>query len=502
MAESADFHFRSDLVAKARAKRAQVLAGARERCEEFVEYAIRHEQDGTRLTNEPFHVEWQQEARAHEKLVLFAPVEHAKTTHLGVAKPLHALGQNHDLRIGIISNSEKMAQKNLRAIRQHIAENPRVREVFPTLKPSSRPGDPWHNSAITVDRTSISKDPSIQVFGAYGAVVGSRLDLIVIDDILDFDNTRTPEQRDKLIHWFETTVFTRMTPGARLLVIGTPWHPEDLMHVLASRPGFAVKRYSAVHNPDDPPKAWRPIWPTEWPLKRLLDRYENTREVTFLRKYLCRVRIDSAGRFRASWVHRMVQLGKGRTFSHQAPRAQGGESRLPCFTGVDLGVGKKLTDARTVIHTNAIDERGRKVVVNIQSGHWTAPEIIDRLHRNYLAYGSVIYVENNAAQQFLVQIAQQLFPVQGVHTGNNKHHEEYGVEALAVQIRNGWWVMPSGSAGDLNGVPDEGRSLISEMLHYSPEAHTGDRLMAAWICSEASRKFGMPRAQRAQMQER
>lgn len=490
-------------VRRIRARRENRLRRARTYAEDFVEYAFRNEQDGTKLKNAPFHIEWQQAARENAKLVLFAPVEHAKTQHLGIGKPLHLLGQDPNRTIAIISNTENQAKKSLKSIRQHIAENPLVKEVFPDLKPSERPGDPWSDAQITVERTLIRKDPSVQAVGMdTGRIVGSRLDVIILDDVLDRENTNTEEQRKKMLELFETQIYTRLNPGGTILVIGTPWHQDDLMHVLAQRPGFHVKRYSAVENPDDPPNSWMPVWKEQWPLERLLDRYQNTTERVFLRKYLCRVRVDSAGRFRAMWIERMVRLGKGRTFTQLPPKAQGGEKYLPCFTGCDLGVGKKDSNAQTSIFTAAIDERGRRIIVNIEAGRWTAPEIIERLYRAYLSYDSIVHVENNAAQDFLVQIAQQRFPVKGVHTGRNKYHEEYGVEGLAVQIRNGWWIMPSGSVGTVDGVPDEGRSLINEMLHFDPEEHTGDRLMSMWIASEAARMFGMPRTRHAGMQNR
>ena len=57
--------------------------------------------------------------------------------------------------------------------------------------------------------------------------------------------------------------------------------------------------------------------------------------------------MDSTSRFRQEWLDTMVRLGKGHTFSAEAPMAQGGIRRLPCFTGVDLGVGQKKENALT-----------------------------------------------------------------------------------------------------------------------------------------------------------
>lgn len=492
---------RATSLKKAAAKRAAMINEAREKCECFVEYAFRHERDGRKLKNADFHVEWHEELRENDRVVLQAPVEHAKTQHIGIGKPLHLLGEDPNRRIALIQNTEAMAGKSLRAIRQHIEDNPRVRDVFPHLRRSPDPADPWHTSAITVDRSTISKDPSIQACGVYGPLVGSRLDVIIMDDVLDFENTRTHEQRQKLIEWFETTVLTRATADCKIYVVGTPWHPEDLLHVLSDRPGFMARQYSAALNPDAPPDKWKTLWKEEWPHSRLMDRFNNTSEAVFLRKYLCRTRVDSSGRFRADWLDRMVMAGKGRVMSTTAPLAQGGVRRFPCFTGVDLGVGDGLDNALTVIFTIAIDDRGRRLICEVKSGRWTAPEIIDRLVDAHQRFGSEVGVEDNGAQRFLVQMAGERLPVQGLTTtGRSKHHEEFGVESLAVEIRNGWWIAPSGTAGVQ--VDPEVKAWMSEMLHYSPEAHTGDRLMASWVAREMARKFGSARTVRAPVQNR
>lgn len=457
----------------------------------FVEYAIRNEGDGSRLHAAPFHREWHTLLDTHPWVVLIAPVEHGKSQNIGVGKVIHMLGENPSRRIALISNTARQAEKILRQIRTHVQDNPLVREVFPNLRRSSRPEDPWHVSQITVERPVISKDPSIQAFGVFGPIVGARLDDIVLDDVLDFENTRTEEQRKKLIEWFDTTVFSRLVKGGRIYVIGTPWHPDDLLHELAKRPGFQSRVYSAVSNPSDPPELWRPLWPQQWDLKRLIQRKDNTPDAVFVRNFLCRVRLDETSRFREVWLERMCKLGIGRTFLADAPKRSARGAPLPCFTGVDLGVGKGPENASTVLFTVALMPDGRRLIVDIEAGRWQAPEIIDRLASVYRRYDSTILVENNGAQQFIVDMAQGKVPVVPFTTGRNKTSEEFGVESLAVEMRNGLWIMPSGSVGE--AVPAEGKAFMQECLFYDPETHTGDRLMAAWLAREAIRKYSAGR---------
>lgn len=487
---------REELLERVKARQELLIRDARLDSGKFVEYALRNEADGSRLCNAYFHNEWHALMREHRQVVLVAPVEHAKSQSISVGKVLHLLGENSNRRIALISSSAALAKKPLKQIRSEIERNERVQEVFPGLRRSSRLEDPWTSEQLTVERTVIAKDPSLQAVGAFGAIVGSRLDVIILDDVLSFENTRTEEQRKKLIEWFDTIVFQRATDGALIFIIGTPWHPEDLLHVLASRPGFHSAVYSAVENPDDPPKRWRPMWGAQWPLRRLLDRYNNMPLEHFMRKFLCRVRLDALSRFQKSWLDRMCQLGRGKTFElARPPRMRRGGPPLPCFVGVDLAVGKKTShqakNAKTVIATIAIMPNTRRLFANISSGMWQAPEILSRLKETSITYNEPeILVESNAAQEYLIQIGEGSIPnLHGRDTqAQNKYNEQWGVEALAVELKRQMWVMPSGISG--KDVPEDGQILISQMLNYDPKMHTGDHLMAMWLARECARLWG------------
>lgn len=472
---------------RARAKHQRQIIAARDRCEAFVEYAIPHEKTGKRVKNEPFHVEWQQLLRDHKYVVLIAPVEHGKSVQIAIAKPIHMLGNDPTLRGAIVSNTALQAQKSLGAITQHIERNPRVHEVFPNLCPTKRANEPWRGDMITVDRPTYAKDPSIQALGVGGPIVGSRLDWVALDDVLDFENTRTPAQMKKLLEWFDSTLFPRMVEDAPIWVIGTPWNRGDLLHVLSKRPAWVSRTYSAVENPDDPQEQWRPIW---FALARLIEIQANTTPHNFARKYLCRIISDTLARFQREWIDKCVSLGKGRKLVDRAPRAPSGKL-YPCFTGVDLGVGEDEGHDLSVLFTIALIERMRRLVVDIQAGHWTGPEILRRIYDVQRRFDSITLVENNAAQKFLLQWATEGgIPVRPfTTTAQNKTHEAFGLENVAVEMRSGHWIIPSGPSGaDLD---PETLQWIQEMEYYQPGAHTGDRLMASWFAREGARQSSL-----------
>src|SRR5262249_26290433 len=151
-----------------------------------------------------------------------------------------------------------------------------------------------------------------------------------------------------------------------------------------------------------------------------------------------RVRIDATSRFKQAWLDHMCRLGKNRGFLAEAPRAFPRGPRLQCFTGIDLGIGKSDMNAKSSIFTIARTREGRRLIVDIQSGGWPAPELLDRVESIYRRFDSTILVEDNGTQMFIVQMLQGRVPVMSqTTTAHNKFHEEFGVESLAVEMRNG-----------------------------------------------------------------
>lgn len=467
----------------------------------FVQYVFRHEETDEPLVNAPHHTEWHRFLDAHTRAVLFSAVEHGKTQHVAVGRILWSLGKNPSQRFAIVSLTQRHADKVMGQVRRHIETNERLRRVFPQLRPSEDIHDQWGQSQLVVRRETNAKDPSVQGLGIYGPINGSRLDGIVLDDVLNFENTRTKEQIGKLIEWLDSEVFTRATADGWIHWVGTPWTPLDPMHTVSKRPGWASHRSSAVINPDAPMDEWRPMWPEQFSLERLKKVYDGTTPLNFARKYLCQVRMDASSRFQQSWIDAACAAGKRMTLTKRHPIGASGMP-LRCYTGVDLGVGQKESNDLTVLFTIAVEEAGRKRVVDIQSGRFTAPEILQRIQGVVSAFGSVVYVEDVAAQNFLLQWAEsQGLPVRGfTTTAGKKFDEHFGVESIAIEMRAGGWVIPSGEPGSqLDPELDE---WIREMLYYSPDSHTGDRLMASWFAREAARAGGARMYQHLDVQAR
>lgn len=104
--------------------------------------------------------------------------------------------------------------------------------------------------------------------GTRGSFVGRRADLVVIDDPLRSQvEADSPSLRDRVWGWYQSDLATRLKPNARIVLIMTRWHEDDLGgRLLAQSEGeWTVLRLPALAEVDDPlgRTIGMPLWP-EW----------------------------------------------------------------------------------------------------------------------------------------------------------------------------------------------------------------------------------------------
>jgi len=454
----------ADDAAIAERVRAQLYAAARDDLDIFCAVVLRDERDGSRLHLAPMHNAMLQLAQAHDRLVLVAHAESGKTALLAVGHLLWCLGRDPSLRCAVVSNAHSQSAKIVRTAAGYILRSPELHAVFPNLRPAT----PWTDSAFTVERPYISKDASLVAYGKHGAVIGSRLDAVVVDDADDWESVRTPEQRQALYDWFNSSVISRLTQNARVIVATTAWHPDDLAHRLARLPGWRPHRFAVV---DD---AGNSRWPERWPLARIEARRAELGEGEFTRQMMAQARDEGSAVIKREWIERALERGRG----VQLLRSVGGgvHAGFRTYTGVDLAVQQHARADLTALVSIAQHPNGDVQVIGVEAGRWDALEIVRRICDTAARYCSTVVIENVSAQDYLKQIlqARTSIPIIPHTTGRGKASLDFAIEQLAVRLGNGKVILPSGE-----GRPEpQVAALVRELLDYAPGSHVGDRLAA------------------------
>ncbi|HKC47651.1 MAG TPA: hypothetical protein VKB63_08640, partial [Gemmatimonadales bacterium] len=211
-------------------RQARRLRLAQLRPQRFAEYVIKDERVNSLIQLHAMHKLWFEFILACWKRGLtpfiLAPFGSGKTT-LVLALILWMLGRDRNLRVKIVSASDDLAIDRARLLQSYIESSDELHQLFPVLRPDVKKG--WQVKRMFVQRTSKSKDASIQALGATSSAQGSRTDLLVIDDINDLRNTIIyPRLRKQVIRNF-SFLLSRVEPEVgRTVVIMTRWHVEDI----------------------------------------------------------------------------------------------------------------------------------------------------------------------------------------------------------------------------------------------------------------------------------
>jgi hypothetical protein len=453
-----------EVLAAYKASRAQRVALARLDPAAFTELVLKDEATGQPVVLAAIHEEWHSLASKHDRLVIQSFVESGKSSALTVARTLWELGRNPSLRAAVVSNTHGQAAKLVRSIAAYIEQSPELREVFPGLVPAT----PWTDSALTVQRPTLTKDPSVQAFGVHGAVIGSRLDLLVVDDCVDWENARTLDQRQELVSWFLATLMGRLTAKAKVIVVGTAFHPEDLLHRLSAS-GWPSFRFPITT--DD----GQPRWPQRWSLERIAEKRLELGPAEAARQLDVMTRNDADSRFKQEWIDVALQRGQGRTCLGYLLN---GPLGARVVHGVDLAVSKKSTADLSVIVTLLIHADKSRQILSIQSGRWSGPEIVSRIADTQRKFGGTVVVETVQAQAYVSQFLRELnaLPVVDFRTGRGHMSLDWQVETLAAEMARGQWIIPSDGGNKPNNA--EVAALLRDLLFYDPRRHTADRIAA------------------------
>lgn len=180
-----------------------------------------------------------------KKLLIIAPPESAKTTWTISAFLGAYTGFYPERSVVIGSTSGDVAQKRAMSLRTAV-ETDSYRLTFPGVLPvKSAQGLKWAPNEWSLAPNGIPHPgrlhPTVAAYGTGGSVIGSRADLVIGDDLLDFDNTRTAHQRDLVTQWIHNSLLSRRkSRTGRVIMIGTAWHHADFYSMARKDGGWVV----------------------------------------------------------------------------------------------------------------------------------------------------------------------------------------------------------------------------------------------------------------------
>lgn len=285
------------------------------------------------LETKPFHVRLMQFQFRHRETLQLVFRGAGKSTTCTITKAIHLLLKDPNLRILIASKTGANAEGFLKEIKTHFESNELLAEIFGPYY-DARKVSKWDNREIEVlPRTKPNKEASITCVGVDGTIVSKHCDIILSDDLVDEENSRTKHQRDKTRTWYYQTLDPILEPPDKAVPhrgehhrVGTRYHYDDLYgHLIANELKGAHQIIPALDSEGRSP------WPEKYPPEWFVEKRGRSGLIIFNAQYQCD-----------------TEAMKGEIFQYDdcqklAAKDWPDHKGLRVFMGVDLAISEKDT---------------------------------------------------------------------------------------------------------------------------------------------------------------
>ena len=218
-------------------------------------------------------------AKKSPRLMLTVPPRHGKSELASRRFPAYVFGRYPNMSIISTSYGADLSSRMNRDV-QRIMDSPEYGEIFPNTTLSGKnirtvaTGNYLRNSDIF---EIVGHNGSYRSSGVGGGITGMGGDILMVDDpFKDRASADSPTMRKNVWEWYTSTLYTRASPGAGIVIINTRWHMDDLSGRLleAQRCGegdnWKVINFSAIAEADEKHrKKGEALHPKRYPLEQL-----------------------------------------------------------------------------------------------------------------------------------------------------------------------------------------------------------------------------------------
>jgi predicted phage terminase large subunit-like protein len=206
-----------------------------------------------------------------KRLIVTMPPRHGKSLLVSQIFPCFILGHRPTASIIQSGYSADIALEHSRKARD-IFTSQAMRFLFPNVHHT--PGKAGQNQ-VAVERQAAGEWGTVQggtyrATGVGGGITGFGADYAIIDDpVKDRKEADSLLIRNRIDDWFNSTLYTRLSPNGVIILVMTRWNVDDQAGRLIRRMNEGGEKWTVLHLPaiDDDGEA---LWPQRWPVARLL----------------------------------------------------------------------------------------------------------------------------------------------------------------------------------------------------------------------------------------
>ncbi len=154
-----------------------------------------------------------------KRLIVTMPPRHGKSERVSRKFPAWHIGRNPDDEVILASYSVDLSRGFSRIARDTLTANKNVFDVL--VDKNNQSAESWGTEGYR---------GGLHAAGVGGPITGKGARIAIIDDpVKNAEEADSETMREKIWDWYTSTLYTRLTPDGRIVVVMTRWHEDDLV---------------------------------------------------------------------------------------------------------------------------------------------------------------------------------------------------------------------------------------------------------------------------------
>lgn len=171
-----------------------------------------------------------------KRVIVTMPPRHGKSERVSKKFPAWHIGRNPGDEIILASYSVDLSRGFSRIARDTLTANLSVFDV--KVDPNNQSAESWGTEGHRGGCTAA---------GVGGPITGKGARIAIIDDpVKNAEEANSEVMREKVWEWYQSTLYTRLTPDGRIIVVMTRWHEDDLVGRLLKKERDEIKEGTHV----------------------------------------------------------------------------------------------------------------------------------------------------------------------------------------------------------------------------------------------------------------
>jgi len=413
------------------------------------------------------NLEWGNMAQLYSHLGLLASRSSGKSYEFSLAYPIWKMYRYRRPNMGrdtydnkmskegvIVTNALNLGRKLLSKINEEIMVNDILREELVGVKRSE--------SQLGADKIITKKGSMVELRSFGNSIRGLHPGWIVVDDFLDKSAIYSQEQREKFKEVFTAEIMPALEPKGNIIVVGTPFHPEDLYGLVLRKDGrFMLFEYPSIF-PDG-----RLLAPDRYDYDKLMQEKNTLGSMVFAREYLITPISDTSSIFPWEFLKKSFIGMENINFADNISSYPIKLKRV--ITACDLAITGNVGGDYCAFITLGVDNDNNIYIINVWHKHGASyDEQINQIASiNQRFKPNKIVIENNGFQRVIADLARNmgLKNISEFHQGTLKKDLREGFPALSATFERGAIKIPYKDGATRNMASVLCRELNSITFH-------------------------------------